>query len=178
MSSFITLQLIVSQTPAFVWGILVFCISIGVMQSRDQRMKRQRLLLVPVIWMLFGLWGVTSVFGLQAQSLAFWSLGLALTAAALKRFNWSVGSRLDASSGQYFVPGSWLPMAMIMSIFLVKYCVGISLVIAPQVIQDTRFLVGISALYGALSGLFIARALSILQRSKQGHGENGQAFAA
>jgi hypothetical protein len=157
------LQQILIHTPAFVWGILALCIVMGLLQSRDQRMARQRLLAVPAIWTAFGLWGVASAFGLHAQNLAAWALGLALVVAAMRPLRGPQGVRFEAASGRYFVPGSWLPMAMILAIFLAKYIVGVALSVAPQLAQVQTFALDTSLLYGALSGLFIGRSRSLLR---------------
>ena len=157
------LQQIVSRTPGFVWGILLLCIAMGAMQSRDQRMTRQRVLRVSAVWCLFGLWGVVSAFGLQWHSVAAWLSGLGLTVGALKDRRWPAGVRYDGGNGLYFVPGSWLPMAIIMALFMAKYSVGVSLGLMPELAQVALFGTAVSALYGALSGLFIARAGNIVR---------------
>ncbi|MBT9502455.1 MAG: hypothetical protein IV092_14525 [Burkholderiaceae bacterium] len=163
MIPFSMLQQVVDHTPVYVWGLLMFCLVMGVKQSQDQQLSRQRLLIVPAIWTAFGLWGVASAFGLQAQNLAAWALGLGLVIATLRQTPWPRGVSFDRRSGLFHVPGSWGPMVMIMAIFMAKYLVGASLAMLPQLAQATAFGLAVSALYGALSGLFIARSLSILR---------------
>lgn len=160
------LQQIVLHTPWFVWGILALCIVMGVRQLHDQRQSRLRLMAVPAIWTAFGLWGMTSAFGLQPQTLAAWALGLGLVVAGLSQIAWPRGVRFDGATGLFHVPGSWVPMAMIMGIFMAKYIVGVSLAMAPQLAQLAPFGLGVGLLYGALSGLFIARAISVLRRGQ------------
>lgn len=157
------LKQIVLHTPGFVWGILVFCLVMGVKQLRDQQLTRKRLLIVPAIWTVFGLWGVSSAFGLQAQTLAAWLLGLAAVVTGMTRLAWPRGVRHDGASGLFHVPGSAVPLAMIMGIFMAKYLVGVSLAVAPQLAHLPAFALGISLLYGALSGLFIARSINVLR---------------
>nr|WP_316639868.1 DUF6622 family protein [uncultured Roseateles sp.] len=170
MSPFSILQLVVSHTPHFVWALLVLCLVMGVKQSRDQQLSRQRLLVVPAIWTAFGLWGLTSAFGLQPQTLAAWALGLGLVVAALSQIAWPRRVRFDAASDLFHVPGSWGPMAMIMAIFMAKYLVGVSLAMVPQLAQLAPFSLGVSLLYGALSGLFIARSISVLRHGRSAAG--------
>jgi len=164
------IQQIVLHTPWFVWGILALCLFMGIKQLRDQQLSRQRLLIVPAIWTAFGLWGMTSAFGLQPQALAAWALGLGLVVAGLSHIAWPRGVRFDGATGLFHVPGSWVPMAMIMGIFMAKYIVGVSLAMAPQLAQLAPFGLGVSLLYGALSGLFIARAISVLRRGRPAAG--------
>jgi len=157
------LQQIVLHTPWFVWGILALCLVMGIKQLRDQQLSRQRLMIVPAIWTVFGLWGVASAFGLQASTLAAWALGLGLVVLTLRQLPWPRGVSFDEGSGLFHVPGSWCPMAMIMGIFMAKYLVGASLAMVPQLAQATTFGLGVSTLYGTLSGLFIARSLHVLR---------------
>lgn len=175
MTALHTLQQILSHTPLFVWALLASCLLMGLLQRRDQQLTRTRLIVPSVVWPVFGLWGMLSAFGLQALPLAAWALALLATVGALRGRAWPAGARFDGVRGLYHVPGSWRPMAMIMGIFGAKYLVGVSLALVPMLAQQPAFAVGVSALYGALSGLFVARTVNVLA---QGTARPGQLQAA
>ena len=78
--------MILSHIPTWVWAIFAALIVMGVMQSRDQFASAKRLLILPLVWMVFGVWGIYSAFGLQAAPLATWGLGLALSACRPRRW--------------------------------------------------------------------------------------------
>jgi hypothetical protein len=59
------------------------------------------------------------------------------------------------------VPGSWLPLVLIVSLFAVKYGAGVSLSLAPALASDATFAGLCSLDYGTFSGPFLARALSL-----------------
>lgn len=162
MNAFHMLQQILLHTPMFVWALLAFCLLMGLLQRRDQQLNRTRLIVPSVVWTVFGLWGMASAFGLQALPLAAWALALAVTVGLLRGRAWPAGVQVDTARGLYHVPGSWLPMAMMMGIFGAKYVVGVSLALVPMLAQQPAFAVGVSALYGALSGLFVARTVNVL----------------
>ena len=69
--------------------------------------------------------------------------------------------RFDAAHQVFHVTGSWVPMVLIMGIFLTKYGVGVAIGMHPELAQNSTFAMQISALYGLFSGVFIGRALRL-----------------
>lgn len=67
-------------------------------------------------------------------------------------------TRFDAHTRTFQVPGSWVPLALMVGIFANKYVVGVTLNMHPEVAHEAIFTLGFSALYGAFSGVFAARA--------------------
>lgn len=162
MSTLFLLQQIVLHTPRFVWAVLALCILMGLLQRRDQQLTRARLMIPSVIWTVFGLWGVSSAFGLQGPPVAAWLAGMAATVALLRGRTAPAGARFDAGSNRVRVPGSWVPLAMILGIFGAKYGVGVTLGLNPALAHQASFAAAVSLLYGALSGLFVSRTLNLL----------------
>ena len=163
-----TTTLILSHIPTWVWAIFAALIVMGVIQSRDQFASAKRLLILPLVWMVFGIWGIYSAFGLQAAPLVAWGLGLATSATLVLRSGWPGSARFDAMRGQFFVPGSWLPLGLMMSIFIGKFALGMSLAMQPAVAHNIVAAVGFSAAFGLLSGTFLGRSRAILGRAPSG----------
>lgn len=157
-----TVALIVIHVPTWVWGILAFVIVMGLLQSRDQQMARTRVLIVPLVWLGFGAWGVEQSFGLAALPLLAWGLGLAASLQLVRRSGWPGRVAFDAATNRFFVPGSWAPMALMMTIFVAKFALGMSLGMRPALAGSAVFAAGFSALFGALSGVFLGRSRNIL----------------
>ncbi len=76
--------------------------------------------------------------------------------------------RYDATAKTYFVPGSWIPLAVIMAIFFAKYVYAVMNALNAAVISATAFVIGLSAVYGVLSGYFAARALNLIRLAEMG----------
>lgn len=159
-----TLTLILSHIPTFVWAIFAALIVMGVVQSRDQFASAKRLMVLPLVWVAFGIWGIYSAFGLQAAPLLAWGLGLSLSATLVLRSGWPGGARFDAARQLFFVPGSWLPLGLMMAIFVGKFALGMSLAMQPAVAHNIAAAVGFSAAFGLLSGTFLGRSRAILGR--------------
>lgn len=160
-----TAAAIVSHVPSYVWAILAFIVVMGLLQRRDQRVSRARLVLLPAVWAIFGAWGVESSFGMNALPLAAWSVGLTGGLLLVKRTGWPGGARHETETQRFFVPGSWLPMALMLTIFVAKFALGMSLALQPALAREPHIALAFSALFGLLGGLFLGRSRNILARA-------------
>ena len=163
-----TTTLILSHIPTWVWAIFAALIVMGIIQGRDQFASAKRLLILPLVWMVFGVWGIYSAFGLQAAPLVAWGLGLATSATLVLRSGWPGGARFDGERQLFFVPGSWLPLGLMMGIFMGKFALGVSLAMQPAIAHNIVAAAGFSAAFGLLSGTFLGRSRAILGRAPSG----------
>jgi hypothetical protein len=152
---------ILEHTPARIWGLLALLVALGLSQTRSREMSLLRITVLPAVLLALSLTGVVSAFGHVPVALAAWvagvtaALGLGRRAVAVRGAAWS------AERGLLQVPGSWLPLVLIVGLFLIKYMAGVSLVLNPALATDLLFAPLCSLAYGAFSGLFLARALSL-----------------
>lgn len=159
---------IVQQTPRWVWGLLAALLWLGASQLFDRTASLRRVVLMPVAMAALSIYGVASAFAGAAQTgvaVGLWAL-VALTTASVAVWWQSTapaGARYCAASRRFDLPGSAMPLALIMGIFLTKYLVGVELAMQPALARDSAFALQIAALYGAFSGLFAARALRLLR---------------
>ena len=152
---------IVQHTPAWVWGLLAALVALGLRQTRPLEMSLTRATVLPLVLAALSLSGVLRAFGHMPVALLAWAAGIA-AALLLARNAVSVrGASWSASRRMLQVPGSWLPLALIISLFAVKYGAGASLALAPALASDITFAALCSLAYGSFSGLFLARALSL-----------------
>lgn len=148
---------IVEGTPGWIWGLLAALVALGASQLRSRSVTLSRTLLMPVAMGGFALWGVVSSFG-------GWMAGPWLAAAALAfalLWPWArrpaPGVRYDAALRRFHVPGSAVPLLLIVAVFFTKYAVGVETALQPALAHDGAFALGTCALYGAFTGLFAAR---------------------
>ncbi|MEJ6006811.1 DUF6622 family protein [Paucibacter sp. AS339] len=154
-----------SHIPGFVWAILAFILIMGLLQSRDQWMSKSRLKLVPMIWLAYGAWGVVGSFGPSAGAILPWVCGLIAGQMLVRRSGWPGTCHFDSARNLFFVPGSWLPLALMMGIFLAKFAVGMSTALHPELLNTPAFASSFSALFGAFGGAFLGRSRNILNCS-------------
>lgn len=159
---------IVRHTPYWVWLLLITLLAAGLWQTRARQMSLMRVTILPLVLIVLSLTGALSAFGHMPIALVAWAtgagaaLGLARDVVAVR------GARWSARTGFLDVPGSWLPLTMIIGSFAVKYVAGASLGLHPALVNDPVFAGLCSLAYGSFSGMFLARALSLRQLAAHG----------
>lgn len=154
---------ILSGTPVWVWGLLVVLIVLGAKQLRARVVKRYSVLIAPVAFLFVGLMAA----GRGPIGFAAWALSLlALTAFTFFVWQPTAGARFDASTDRLNLPGSVIPMLLMLSIFLLNYAVNVALAIKPALRAEPLWQVGPAIILGALSGVFIGRALTLFRMNR------------
>lgn len=159
---------IVQQTPYWVWGLLAGLLGLGASQMFARSAGLLRVLATPVAMAVLSAYGVISAFGPAGEgtrAAAVW-LAAALVTAGMALWlqpHAAPGTRYAADTRSFHLPGSAMPLALILGIFLTKYLVGVELVMQPALARDTTFALQIATLYGVFNGLFAARSARLLR---------------
>ena len=148
-----------SHIPVWVFAILLGLIAIGLRQTRTRVVKPTVLVSVAAGLLVYSAWGVTSAFGMQWAPLLAWAVGLSAALVGLMR--WVAPQGLVRQGRAVQVPGSWWPMALLLSIFLAKFALGMAHGLGASFAHATWFELLASAVFGLLSGSFAARAWAV-----------------
>ena len=108
---------------------------------------------------ILSLTGIVLYVGLSLPALAAWLLGAGAIAALCSKAMGAQAATYDADSGKLIVAGSWVPMLVIVGIFLVRYTLGVATAMQFPAMRDPNVQLAISLLLGAFSGFFLARGL-------------------
>jgi hypothetical protein len=154
---------ILQHTPIRVWALLGALIALGLTQARDREIGLLLVTILPLAMVAVSASGVLSAFGHFPVALGGWATGLAAALSLARNAVAVRGARWSTETGLLHVPGSWLPLALIVGLFWIKYIAGVSMAINPALALDARFAGPCSLAYGAFSGLFLARALPLLR---------------
>jgi hypothetical protein len=73
----------------------------------------------------------------------------------------------DPAARRLAIPGSWVPLRLMMVIFFTKYSVAVALALHPEIHTDRVVAVGVSLIYGILSGLFLYGAVFLWRLSRR-----------
>jgi len=155
------LPTILQHTPVWVWGMLAALIALGLSQVRDRTAGLPRVALLPVAMISLSIWGAVTAFG---QSPLFGNVMLAWAAAAAIAFVGVVslgvprGAAYDAGTRTFALPGSWLPLVLILAVFLTRYVVNVDVAMNPALARDGSYTLVAATLYGLFSGVFAGRA--------------------
>lgn len=160
-----SLMLIVTRTPPWVWGLLAMLLALGAAQARTRDLAPRRLATPPLVLAVLALAGVVSTFradGLAlAAALATWASAGAAVLFAGERGWREPQAAWQADTGRLRVPGSMLPLVLIVGLFLIKYAVGVTLALQPGMARQIGFAAAVGAAYGLFGGLFLARARAL-----------------
>lgn len=149
---------IISGTPVWVWALLLGLIWLGSKQLMFRVTGFGRIVRMALLMTAFSLYGTVSAFGASPEALACW-LGAALAACLLVlRLPLAEGSRYLPAQRAFELPGSWVPLALMLGIFSVKYVAGVLTAMHAPVVQTALFVPVLGLVYGAFSGIFLGRA--------------------
>jgi hypothetical protein len=162
---------ILKGTPTWVFVLFFALLAIGLLQTRSRSVSTGRLSVLPAAFMAFSLYGVIAAFGPSASNLLAWAAGIGTAVIVGRSLKQPLGARWDASSATFHVPGSWAPLALMMTVFFARYAIAASIAIRPGLAREELFALGASLAYGLLSGAFLARAVRILalRPARPGH---------
>lgn len=162
---------IVRRTPLWVWGLLVSLLWLGLGQMLPRRAGLRRVLWMPVAMALFSAYGLAWAFSGShgVGAVAAWLLAaLAMaTASLLWRPQPPASTHYDTAEGRFHLPGSGVPLGLILGIFFTKYVVGVELALQPPLAHDSTFTLQVATLYGVFNGLLAARAARLWQLARQ-----------
>ena len=63
------------------------------------------------------------------------------------------------------MPGSWVPMVVIVGLFAARYAYNVMLAMHPEVSHSASFMAMFSALFGFLGGLLLSRSVLLHVRT-------------
>jgi hypothetical protein len=152
------LNQIIANTPRWVWILLLALLWLGLSQTLPRKATLKRITLMPLAMTGLSLYGTVAAFGTGAQVLLVWLGAASLTLMRLMQRALSAESRYDPTTRSFTLPGSWVPLMLILGLFVTKYIVGALTAMQPALVHEASFSLGFAMLYGAFSGVFLARA--------------------
>jgi len=155
------LMQILSHTPTWVFGLLAFLLWLGGRQLRAGQASLGRVALMPLAMTSLSIYGLVSAFGEHPMALLAWLLAVAVAMTVLLRRALPAGVRFDRAARTFHLPGSAVPLALMMSIFFTKYGVGVLTAMHPELVRQEWVLLLVGTLYGAFSGVFLGRAVRL-----------------
>ncbi len=157
---------ILIHTPLWVWALLVALLALGLVQTRQRRVRRGALLALPLALLALGLWSMAPGFVAQPLAAVVWLAAISAFAAMGWRLPRPQAARWLADEARLLLPGSWLPMALIVSIFCLRYAAGVGQGLHPEWRSLASVQLPLALIFGSLSGLFLGRALGLLSLTR------------
>ncbi|MFZ4479569.1 MAG: DUF6622 family protein [Rhodoferax sp.] len=155
------LMQIITNTPHWVWALLASLLWLGLSQALPRSASLKRITIMPVAMTGLSLYGTVAAFGAEPQVLLLWLTAASLMVVLLMQRSPSEAIRYDPATRRFAMPGSWVPLLLIMGLFATKYVVGATSAMQPGLAHEAGFSLGFTLLYGAFSGVFLARAAGL-----------------
>jgi len=154
---------VLNNLPAWIYILFFGLIYYGYTQSKTRNVSRVRITVVPVILLSLSLYGVLHVANSTTFALMTWLAGIALAFLINSKIRHGHGVILHPDNRHYVVPGSWIPLVLLMSVFIAKFSLGYitgSHMVDPA---NSSFILISSGISGLISGTFGARAVQIFK---------------
>jgi len=148
-----------------IWVLFLFfgLLYLGYSQTKTREVSRGRITLIPLVMLSLSLYGVLRAPHSIVLAVLAWVIGLRFAFSINTKIQHGAGVIFHENSGRFVVPGSWIPMMLLMMVFFAKFFLGF-LTGSHFVNPDSfRFILISSCISGLISGTFANRALQIFQ---------------
>ncbi len=155
---------IVVNTPLWVWPLMLFVLWLGWRGLQPRVIPPARLAILPLVGVATSLAGIAQ--SLQpGLALAGWAAAL-LAALPL---GWAIGSRravrLRPEDGRLEVAGGWFVLGFAVSIFVVRYTLGVLSGVMPHLRAEPFWIVLSGGVGGAVTGIGLGWLANLLLRA-------------
>ncbi len=158
---------IIANTPRWVWVLLLALLWLGLSQALPRTTSLKRITIMPLAMTGLSLYGTVTAFGADPTVLLLWLTSASLMVVLLMQRSLPEATRYDPASRRFAMPGSWVPLMLIVGLFATKYVVGATSAMRPELAHEAGFSLGFALLYGAFSGVFLARAARLWRLALQ-----------
>jgi hypothetical protein len=159
---------ILEHTPSWVWMVFALLVASGLRQARAREVTRARVTILPLVFIALSLSGVLRLPASLPLVLGAWALGFATVLIFARNLVAVRGASWSPRTDRFQVPGSWLPLFLMVGLFLIKYGVAVALAMHPVLTTDAPFTVGCSLVFGLFGGVFWTRAQSLRTLTQAG----------
>lgn len=159
-----------AHIPVWVFAVLALLVVLGWRHRRVRWVDPRMIGAVALVLPVYSVSGVVSAFGGHAGELSAWAAGLVLAAVAASRARALRDLPWDPATRRVHVPGSWLPMAVMLGIFSLKFVLGAATAQGTPVPAGSLTALAIAAGLGTFSGVFAGRAWAVHRAARRAGG--------
>jgi hypothetical protein len=157
---------IVANTPLWVWPLMVFVLWLGVQGLRPRVIPWWRLAILPAVGLATSLGGIA-----QSANPVWAATGWALALLAFLPLGWVFGQnrpvRLHPEDAKLEIAGGWFALGFGVSIFAVRYAMGVLFGVLPALRGEALWIYLSSAVGGMVAGIGIGWLANLLRRARR-----------
>jgi hypothetical protein len=157
---------IVANTPLWVWPLMAFVLWLGLQGLRPRVIPVWRLAILPAVSLVTSLGGIAQSAN-PTGAAAGWGLAL----IALLPLGWAFGQdrpvRLRPEDGKLEIAGGWFGLVFGISIFAVRYAMGVLFGVLPALRGEPFWIYASGAVGGMVAGIGIGWLVNLLRRARR-----------
>jgi hypothetical protein len=157
---------IVVNTPVWVWPLMMLVLWLGWRGLKPRVMPPARLAILPLVGLATSLAGIAQSVQ-PGLALAGWAVAL-LAALPL---GWAIGARravrLRPEDGRLEVAGGWFALGFGISIFVVRYTLGVLSGVMPHLRAEPLWIVLSGSVGGIVTGIGVGWLANLLLRARR-----------
>jgi hypothetical protein len=123
---------ILSHTPIWVWAMLAYVATTTLRATRERTASLARLLVVPALFVVWGLSGLLTRHSLSLGLGVDWAVATAIGAALAFCVGKPVLLAVDRERRRVTLAGSWAPFIRVIALFTAKYALGVTMAVRPD----------------------------------------------
>lgn len=157
---------ILNHIPPWVFIILAGLMWLGLSARKDREVRWRVPIIVPIALTVMAITSLYTQYGdtdLLFPATLAWSSLSALVAWRFAHIPLPETFQYHPDSAKFQLPGSYVPLAMYLGIFVFKFAVGFMSGTGMPIVKDLVFVLGISGVYGLFSGVFLSNAWRLFQ---------------
>ncbi|HKU96919.1 MAG TPA: DUF6622 family protein [Vineibacter sp.] len=154
------------HTPVWVWALLGLVLWLGWSGLRTRTVVPGRLAILPVVATSISLFNaVTSAQPLLA--IPVWVVALSIGSPLGVLIARQRSLEVEPDGRRVRLTGSWFPMVLGLSIFSIRYGMGVTAAFHPTWVRELTWVITASAVSGAVAGIALGWLACLLLRRRQ-----------
>lgn len=150
---------IITHTPIYVWPLLAYLIWGGLKSRKTYSVSWKALLIMPLIMLIWSIYANISYGNIYLWAICI-SIGIFLGSLTVRKLNLKFDRNLIE------IAGNWTPLILSMSIFSLRYFLGATYGMHPELKGTTNLLI-LENIATIISGMFTGRVIGYWRRFKQ-----------
>jgi hypothetical protein len=144
---------IIEKTPAYAWILLVYLLAFGIRARKPQVVPFTAILIMPIVFSIWSGYSLFSRYGYQWITVTGFVFSLTMGSFVGSWMMRGFSLKFDKVKRLVQLPGSWLPLILSLSMFGLRYFLGVSYVLK----FETPYLLIAEFGTNFISGCFLGR---------------------
>jgi len=163
---------ILTHTPWWVFVLFFYLLKVGIDATKPRVVSMKKLFILPAVFLAISINSLISSFSIGLLTLAVYATSLAIGIIGGWALVRNLNLHFDHKHHLVKMPGSFVPLILVLTIFSTKYYLGYLIATHPEIVQKVEFTLFQLAVSGLCTGLFLGRLGGYLLRKSQSCHEN------